>query len=339
MKQPNLYLKNCTEEDYAALLPESVILLGYCGSIAHGMYIDPREPEGSDDKDIMGVCFAPSDVYFGLNTFEQKVAQVREWDSVVYELKKFVRLLVGSNPNVLSLLWLDQKHYIYRDAWGELLIQNRDLFVSKAIYHSFTGYAYSQMNEMKRQVHKGYMGEKRKALVEKFGYDVKHAAHCIRLLRMGIEFLNEGVLHVQREDAPQLLEIKRGLWTLEQVQAEADHLFKRAEEAYDRSHLPNVPDRERANILLERMFRMRLVSTPKVKAFESPEEKELRELSNLWHASAVHSHDRHERMLYACRWFCKTHPEHSQTWAYKALERMLGGVYLEKRDVSNCSGF
>ena len=38
----------------------------------------------------------------------------------------------------------------------------------------------------------GYMGEKRKAMVRKYQYDVKNAAHLIRLLRMGAEFLESG---------------------------------------------------------------------------------------------------------------------------------------------------
>ena len=61
---------------------------------------------------------------------------------------------------------------------------------------------------MERNACKGYMGEKRKRLVEKFGYDTKNASHLIRLLRMGMEFLVDGELHVEREDAKELLRIK-----------------------------------------------------------------------------------------------------------------------------------
>ena len=49
------------------------------------------------------------------------------------------------------------------------------------------------------------MGEKRKAIVRKYQYDVKNAAHLIRLLRMGIEFLETGELRVFRAmDAEEL---------------------------------------------------------------------------------------------------------------------------------------
>ena len=59
---------------------------------------------------------------------------------------------------------------------------------------------------------------------------------------MGMEFLTVGELNVAREDAPLLLEIKTGKWTLEQVKTEAKRLFSLADEAYIRSTLPNEPD-------------------------------------------------------------------------------------------------
>lgn len=250
----NLKLKGIKPEEYCELLPPNVILLGYRGSIAHNMYLDNSRPDSIDDKDLMGVCIASKEVYFGLNHFEQKEKMLREWDCVTYELRKYVRLLVNSNPNVLSLQWLRPNHYVYADAWGRKLINNRDLFVTKKIFHSFTGYAYAQLKDMERMKTAGYMGEKRKALVEKFGYDTKNAAHCIRLLRMGIEFLREGELHVFREDAPQLIDIKTGKWTLEQVKDEAKRLFARAETAYDECKLPKEPNRVIVNGLLVDMI-------------------------------------------------------------------------------------
>ena len=90
------------------------------------------------------------------------------------------------------------------------------------------------------------MGAKRKELVRRVGYDAKNAAHLIRLLRMGIEFLVDGELHVERADAEQLLSIKRGEWTIERVKEEAERLFKLAEEAYVRSSLPAKPDVKKA---------------------------------------------------------------------------------------------
>ena len=103
--------------------------------------------------------------------------------------------------------------------------------------------------ERRRYYSGGYMGQKRRELVRRVGYDAKNAAHLIRLLRMGIEFLTEGTLHVERADAPELLDIKRGVWPLEKVKAEAERLFQLSQEAYVRSTLPPEPDSGQAERL------------------------------------------------------------------------------------------
>jgi len=238
-------------------LSEWAVLLAYRGSITHGLYVPQNKPESIDDKDVMSIIIPPIEYYFGLKEFGSrgtKEIKQNEWDIVIYELKKFISLLAKGNPNVLSMLWLEETHYIKRTDEGCKLIENRDLFKSKQVYHSFTGYAYGQLHRMTHFKFEGYMGAKRKSLVEKFGLDVKNACHLIRLLRMGIEFLIEGELYVQRKDAQQLLEIKRGEWSLEQIKAEADKLFKKAEDLYSISTLPNHPDYDKIDDLCINIF-------------------------------------------------------------------------------------
>jgi hypothetical protein len=167
---------------------------------------------------------------------------VDEWDVVIYEARKALRLLAGGNPNVLSMLWLPENLYIKRTEAGEHLLANRDAFVGRHVYKPFAGYASQQLYKMEHGAFKGYMGDKRKALVERHGYDAKNAAHLIRLLRMGIEFLRDGEMTVLRYDAPELLAIKHGEWSLEKIKTEAERLFRRAEDAYDCSTLPARPD-------------------------------------------------------------------------------------------------
>lgn len=232
------------------IVPKNTILLGFVGSIAHGTYVPSNNPNSIDDKDIMGICIAPKNVYLGLKKFEQKEKKFGEWDSVVYEIIKFFRLLLKQNPNALSLLWLQEKDYIKKVGAGEVILENREIFTSKEAYHSFVGYAHGQLHRMEHMAFKGYMGEKRKQLVKKFGYDVKNAAHLIRLLRMGIEYLTDGVLRVYRQDNYEIIDIKSGKWSLEKVKKESDRLFKLAEESYVRSELPPKPDFVRAEDLL-----------------------------------------------------------------------------------------
>lgn len=236
-------------------ITDRLILLGYRGSIVHGTAIPSQE---IDDKDVIGVCIPPKEYYLGLDRFENYEKFEGCWDVVVYSLQKIVRLLLKNNPNVMSLLWLPDKHYIYKDWYGQQLIDNRDLFVSRLAYNSFSGYAYGQLHRMTHGAHKGYMGEKRKKLVEKFGYDCKNSACLIMLLKQGIEFLVTGELQVDRPEKHQLIEIKKGLWTLEQVKKEADRLFDSLEKAYINCKLPAKPDREAVNRLLVEMTEERL---------------------------------------------------------------------------------
>jgi len=243
-------LSGLSEEQTLEIIPERTLLLGYVGSLSHGTYIPKNDPNHIDDKDILGVALGSEEVYYGLKTFEQKEIKKDEWDSVVYEIKKFFRLLLKQNPNVIGLLWLRPTNYIYISESGQRLIDNRNLFVSKAAYHSFIGYAHGQLHRMTHGAFEGYMGAKRKQLVEQFGFDCKNASHLIRLLRMGIEFLTDGQLQVFREDAAQLKDIKIGKWSLQEVQVEADRLFILAQEAYVRSTLPPQPDFDKAEQLL-----------------------------------------------------------------------------------------
>lgn len=88
----------------------------------------------------------------------------------------------------------------------------------------------------------GYMGDKRKQLVLEMGFDSKNAAHCIRLLRMAGEFLQTGEMIVYRPDAAELLNIKRGLWTLDEIKEHANDLFARLKLIRAASSLPDEPD-------------------------------------------------------------------------------------------------
>ncbi len=99
------------------------------------------------------------------------------------------------------------------------------------------------MRKKVRFEHKGYMGEKRKQLVKRFGYDTRDASHLIRLLNMGSEILLEGKVNVYREnDAQMYIDIKQGKWTLDRVKKEAKMLFAHAKHCYDNTVLPAEPE-------------------------------------------------------------------------------------------------
>ena len=57
----------------------------------------------------------------------------------------------------------------------------------------------------------------RHELEEKYGYDTKHAMHLVRLLRMGEEILKGEGVKVRRPDAQELLDIRNGKFTYDEL--------------------------------------------------------------------------------------------------------------------------
>jgi predicted nucleotidyltransferase len=230
---------------------EHWILLGKRGSEAHGTYLPPTEPDAIDDRDVMGICIPPLDYYFGTKLWDGAEAIKGCWDVVLYPAQKFISLLTKQNPNVLAMLWLRDEDYLDVKTEGRMLIGNRDLFrARKPAFDAFVGYARGQFKRMTHFQFQGYMGAKRKALAEKHGYDCKNAAHLMRLLTMGVEYLSTGKLTVFREkDRERLIAIKTGKWELTDVKIEAERLFKECERAYADSVLPETIDLRAVNAL------------------------------------------------------------------------------------------
>jgi len=87
--------------------------------------------------------------------------------------------------------------------------------------------------------------ETRHELEEKFGYDTKHAMHTIRLLKMGLEILDGKGVIVKRPDRDELLDIRAGGWSYEQILSRAENFDKNIlENAYKDSKLRNAVDQK-----------------------------------------------------------------------------------------------
>lgn len=167
-------------------IDDNCILAGYRGSVAHGTYIEPEEKDGTDDVDVMGVVVPGIDHYFGLSEYGSRGTMERwvgNYDVVLYEARKFIRLAQNCNPNVLDLLWLPDDLYLKKTDAGCHLICYRNVFLGRnAVYDSFSGYAAGQLKRMEHGSGGGFMGAKRKQRFAELGYDAKNANHLVRLL-------------------------------------------------------------------------------------------------------------------------------------------------------------
>ncbi|HBD92559.1 MAG TPA: hypothetical protein DC057_00130 [Spirochaetia bacterium] len=86
---------------------------------------------------------------------------------------------------------------------------------------------------------------KRRELEESYGYDCKHASHLFRLLTEGEELLKTGKITFPLSNAEELLAIKNGLYTYDEVIEKAEEFEKNFNVWYDESELQfgaNIPE-------------------------------------------------------------------------------------------------
>jgi predicted nucleotidyltransferase len=89
----------------------------------------------------------------------------------------------------------------------------------------------------------------RAALEARFGYDTKHALHLVRLLRMAVEILETGRVVVRRPDREELLSIRDGAWSYDDLMARAEALGERVRAVVATSPLPAAPDEAKLDAL------------------------------------------------------------------------------------------
>lgn len=111
------------------------------------------------DTDYMGIFIAPKRFYLGLDTVQEvdlSIVSKKEngrndkdaIDSKYYELRKFVKLLMENNPNILSSMYTPDDKKIFENHLGRKLFLNRDLFPYKGLKQKYLGYAFSQKHKM-----------------------------------------------------------------------------------------------------------------------------------------------------------------------------------------------
>lgn len=340
-----------------------LIFKGLAGSHSYGTNI------ATSDIDYRGVFVSPPSYVL---SFIKKIEQVESSieDEVIFELKKFMNLCSQCNPNIIEILFLDEKSILYIDDHFKKLRDNRNIFLSKKIRDTFGGYAKSQMHRINGhkkwiqnpqpvdpprlenyckfigtngQIEKdantinqlqsrcflaetfgttqfrvytspdffkdklGFFNEScndvkycnvsddalsnkatyqgmlwvnfdefkkqlkewtqywewkknrnpdRAVLEEKFSYDCKHALHLVRLTRMCEEILSTGEVHVFRKDAKELLDIRNGKFSYNELLSWADEMDLKLDELCKKSSLPKVCDSEK----IDQLYREVLLS-------------------------------------------------------------------------------
>jgi len=84
-------------------------------------------------------------------------------------------------------------------------------------------------------------------------YDAKNMMHTIRLLQVALEIIRDGKLNVKRPNREELLAIKRGELTYNEVLEKAEHLMSLIEKETADSKLPNKPNGKEIEAVLVKM--------------------------------------------------------------------------------------
>lgn len=116
---------------------------------------------------------------------------------------------------------------------------------SEEIMHVFAqekGYASAKKHYDQYQQWKKNRNPKRAALEAKYGFDCKHGMHLVRLMRMGAEILEFGKVNVKRPDAEELLAIRNGAWSYDELIEWAEAQDEKLSELYETSTLPKKAD-------------------------------------------------------------------------------------------------
>ena len=228
------------------------------GSVAYGVSND------SSDMDIYGFAIPPKDFVFpqlrgeipGFDDFNLKFEQYqqhhifdaaalggkgRTYDFTIYSIVKYFRLLMDNNPNIIDSLFVPDNCVLHSSDIGDMVRQDRQLFLHKGCWAKFKGYAYSQMHKIRTKNPEG----KRKALVDEHGYDVKFAYHVVRLLDEVEQLLLHHDMDLRR-NAEQLKAIRRGEWSLIQL----EDYFKSKEADLERVYLEStLPDKANPDVI------------------------------------------------------------------------------------------
>lgn len=243
-------------------LPHNVHYETLMGSVAYGVASD------ISDCDIYGFCIPPKDVVFPhlsgeILGFGRQIQRFDQWqqhhvfdaqaeggngrmyDFTVFSIVKYFQLCMDNNPNALDSLFTPRNCVLHSTQVGEMVRENRRIFLHKGSWHRFKGYAYSQLHKMSGKNPEG----KRVELREKYGYDVKFAYHVIRLLDEAEQILTLGDIDLQRAHE-QLKAIRRGEVSEEDVRRMAAEKEKQLEQVYTDSKIPHSPDEEKIKQLL-----------------------------------------------------------------------------------------
>jgi predicted nucleotidyltransferase len=243
-----------------SFLPTNMVYEVLMGSSAYGCSDD------NSDMDIWGCCIPPKNMVFphltgevfGFGKEKKRFEQWQEhhiedkdkncqYDFSISSIVKFFSLAMDSNPDKIDALFVPQRCILHTTSIGNMIRENRKLFLSKGCFFKLKGYSYSQLHKMR--IKNPEMGSKRRENIERVGFDSKFGYHVVRLILECEQILTEYDLDLER-NREQLKAIRRGDWKEEDIYKFFSEKEQQLEKLYSESHIPNKPDESKIRNLL-----------------------------------------------------------------------------------------
>lgn len=304
----------------------NVIFQAVTGSQSRGL------ATATSDTDIKGAFLPKAQNLFQLAPPKESIT-AHEPDVEYHHLRKFIELAsLKANPTILEMLFVDEQFIQYKHPVMDILLEEKEQFLTLQTYNSFVCYAREQLmrikngnldtSEKENEIHLKYVLDSMlnndelllqfpsltkemlpnisnirftngkldivsisgsfseinlleyKSMLTQLEQTVKqykslgkrnnkasearlfkHAAHLVTLLTMGIEVLQGKGLNVLRTaDRDELLAIRNGKYSFEELYHYADELFLEIDSVKKDSKLPKQYSRQKADDLYKRMM-------------------------------------------------------------------------------------
>lgn len=112
------------------------------GSHAYGL----NTPES--DVDTRGLFIKPLKESLSLFMQESQISDITQ-DSQFYDIRKYLVLLEKQNPSILELLWIPERHILYKHPVMDILISKRADLISSKVKFTYAGYAIAQIKRLR----------------------------------------------------------------------------------------------------------------------------------------------------------------------------------------------
>jgi len=223
----------------------NIILKTRIGSHCHNINM----PES--DQDIRYIFIPTIDYYFSTALQHDMIQnKTEEKDEEYWSINKLFALCIKGNPSSLNILFAHSKDQLESNDIGKEVLNFRYNFLSRRTVNQCLGYTVSQIHKL--EIGRGTKEGKRIEMIEKYGFDVKFAVHCVMLTNIAIELCKTGIYRPYRpnSEAVYLKAIRRGEVPLEDIRKQVKSNIETIEVIKSICPLPEEPDEALINNFL-----------------------------------------------------------------------------------------